>query len=234
VARSKKTTIFISIFENEDTQIMMHSIFGIPIYSSKIPPELYNKNTIIDSISKNFAVDNNRNYWDQTQNYKSNLHHMSNNFEDSNFLKIDFEELYPLYQNEIINCLRQIGFNEIFECEIEICNYTCMKEGHYMKEHVHTSDFVAVHYLQFDADKHSPTVFSNDQGYSSYINTLFPKLREKINSEKISNSWTSKYFNFPTKEDDFIIAPGILHHLVPPFSNSDILRMTIVTNIKLL
>lgn len=212
----------------------MQQLFGIPVYHTTIDPNQYDKAGIIKTIEANYNVDNNRNNWDHTQNYKSNLHHMSNNFVDDKFLTVNFDSLYPLYEKEVTKFLKNLGFKKEFKYEIEICNYTCMKEGQYMKEHVHTSDFIAVHYIKFNKQYHKPTIFTNDNGYASYINTLFPVLRNVIDAEKIENSWASKYFNLNTNEDDFVVTPGIIHHFVPPFESSDELRMTIVSNIKIL
>jgi hypothetical protein len=109
-----------------------------------------------------------------------------------------------------------------------------MQQGQYMKEHIHTSDFVGVHYIKFNNRFHKPTVFSNDAGYALYLASLIPNIRSKLNVEDVNNSWLSKYFNLETVEDDFIITPGIINHLVPPFESSSELRMTVIVNIKIL
>jgi hypothetical protein len=212
---------------------MITQLFGIPAYKANISPLLYNKQEIISAIEKNFKLDPKRNYWDNTENYKSNLHHMSQNFNNKNFMSVNFDQLYPIYEKEITTFLKQLGMTSGFSYKQEICNYTCMQHGQYMKEHIHTSDFVGVHYIKFNDKVHKPTVFSNDNGYALYLTSLIPNIRSKLNVENISNSWLSKYFNLETAEDDFVITPGITNHLVPPFDCSDELRMTIVVNIDI-
>jgi hypothetical protein len=213
---------------------MISQLFGIPVYKTNISPVLYNKQEIISSIEKNFKLDPLRNYWDNKENYKSNLHHMSQDFDNDGFIPVPVDQLYPIYEKEITTFLKQLGMKSGFSYEQEICNYTCMQQGQFMKEHIHTSDFVGVHYIKFNNTVHKPTIFSNDNGYALYLASLIPNIRSKLDVEHVNNSWLSKYFNLETIEDNFVITPGIINHFVPPFDSSDELRMTIVVNIKIL
>jgi hypothetical protein len=213
---------------------MLTQLFGIPAYKTNISPSLYNKMEILSAIENNFNLDPLRNYWDNKENYKSNLHHMSQDFNNEGFISVPVDQLYPIYEQEITKFLKQLGMKDGFSYEQEICNYTCMKQGQYMKEHIHTSDFVGVHYIKFNSSIHKPTVFSNDNGYALYLSSLIPNIRSRLDPSVVDNSWLSKYFNLETAEDDFVITPGIINHLVPPFDHSAELRMTIVVNIKIL
>ena len=207
------------------------SLFSIPYYKINIDKKLYNKSDIIKTIHYNYKINPNRNNWDSN----SNLHHDNNDQDNKSFIKIDYSQLYPLYQkkifdflNKIINDKHKINFN------FYVVNYTCMNTGQYMIQHDHIeSDFTAVHYLSFNKKEHKSTAYKNTHIFSNYLKLKNSSLNKKLNTNKILNSWVCDEYSIDVQEDDFVIVPGCIPHNVPPFKNSKDLRITIVLNINL-
>lgn len=210
----------------------MKQLFGLPYSKFRIDSNLYNKQQIINSIEHNYKIDRDRNNWDTDEVYASKLHQSVNDFNNEKFSAVDFSTVIPLYQNCIQDFFNQLDLLEYATYRFRIVNYTCMSSGQFLKEHTHGSDFSAVHYINYDPGMHPPTCFVNGNGYSSYIAAVMPKLNKLLNPSNADNSWAFKHFSIPVAEDDFVIVPGSLEHLVPQF-DSNSLRMTVVVNIDL-
>lgn len=211
----------------------MQQLFGIPFYQDKIDPSSYDKKKIVDAIEQNYLLDTKRNNWDANDVYASNLHHSVNDFNNDRFAAVDFRSVIPLYQEKIQEYFNSLKLNEYVSYKFRIVNYTCMTQGQFLKDHTHGCDFSAVHYIKFNSALHLPTCYVNGNGYADYIHTVMPKLNKCLDQQFMENSWTSRHYSVAVEEDDFVIVPGALPHLVPPFNGSDDLRMTVVVNIDI-
>lgn len=212
----------------------MKQIFGIPLYQTSIDSSSYNKTDLIEAIEKNYFINPQRNNWDNEDKYSSKLHHALDDFDNNNFIKPDFSQLSKIYEKEIYNFFNNMNFSKEFCFNYKIVSYTCMLNSQFIKDHVHDSDFTAVHYIKFNPSKHFPTYFLNTAGFGPYIgHSMHLNLRNILDISDIQNSWATQYFTVKTKEDDFIITPGILNHFVPASEESDETRITVVVNINL-
>lgn len=212
---------------------MISQLFGVPYYSTKIDPLLYNKSEIISSILENYSQDPLRNVWDNNDTVlTSKLHQGVNYFTNKNYIKINFNPLISIVQDKILNFFDHLNFSKKFGYKFRIVNYTCMDQGNFLKDHNHKCDFSGILYLKFNKDIHKPTAFVNGNNFSQYLNYFSPA-SSLLDTSDIDNSWVSPYFSVPVNEDDFVIVPGCLNHFVPPFDGTNDLRMTIVFNIDL-
>lgn len=204
----------------------MNFLFGIPYYKGRIDPSLYDKEKVIQDITQNYSKDPQRNHWD-----RSNLHHSYDDHENPEFVRIDYEQLCPLYGEQISNFINSLPSKKHWNYHWEIVNYTCTKGDQMMDIHNHyNSLFHAIHYLKFDSS-HKPTSYANSHTFSPYFSSLYQdeKLSE-IFDVCDENSWMRDRYSLKTEEDDFLIVPSIIFHKLEA-SFSDSLRMTIVMNI---
>lgn len=207
----------------------MNFLFGIPYHKGRIDPSRYNKEKVIQNITQNYSKDPYRNHWGE-----SNLHHSYNDNHNPEFIRIDYEQLCPLYGEQISNFLELFPTKKPWSYKWQIVNYTCTKGDQMMKAHNHhNSLFHAIHYLKFDSS-HQPTSYINSHAFSLYFKNLYQeeKLDEIFDDTYEENSWMQEKYSLNTKEDDFLIVPSIIFHGIEA-SFSDSLRMTIVMNIYL-
>lgn len=217
---------------------MIHKnfLFGLPIYHVKINPSLYDKKTILKNIKKNYEIDVNRN----TSNEQyGNLHHSYNDMNNEKFEKIDYKKtgLINVYDDifkDFANNTLKTKNKFFYRFQIE--NYTATKNNQYMKLHQHlpTTDFATVHYLQFDKTKHQNTVFLNMNDFGPYISFVRPDLLNCADSSNLDNSYLFPNFSYAVEEDDMIIFPSVLKHEIPEKNNnSNKLRVTVVCNLTI-
>ena len=207
----------------------MQYMFGVPYYCSTIDPTAYNKSEILADITENYNKNSFRNRWDT----QSNLHHSYNDKDNINFKAIDYQQLLPLYTQQITNFLNEYSESKIsFRYDIE--NYTCMTKGQFMREHDHpSSDFTAVHYIKYNPDVHKPTTYVNPAHWALYNDRIVsPKMNKISNSNFFKHSWYWSTVNLNVVEDNFVITPSPLKHRVE-LQNSDELRVVIVLNIHI-
>jgi hypothetical protein len=209
----------------------MQSLFGLPYYQTKLDSTKYNKDEVINTIVENYGIDKVRNNWDCGAHVPSNIHHSNNDYDNERFQEVDYSQLVPLYGEKIKEFLDSLNYKEEIKYRFEVVNYTCMSESSYMKEHAHICEFSAVHYLKFNPEVHPSTCYINPASYTDYIAPVLPKLSQCLDTTDINNTWVCKYVKVPVEEDTFVIMPGIMSHMVPPFENTDELRMTVVINI---
>jgi hypothetical protein len=206
-------------------------LFGFPIYVGKINPKNYNKKEITNIIQKNYNINENRNKWDA----QSNLHHLNKDLDNDEFLTINFDSLLPEYKKVIEDYFNHINFKQKIDYKFEIVNYTCMKNNQFMKAHIHSdSHFSMVHYIKFNKKIHKSTCFENPNAHSLYMDQIYPDFLKKIDNNEIINSYFFKTFHLNIEEDDVCIFSGLLPHSVFKHEKINEIRMTIVTNIKIL
>ena len=209
---------------------MFKNLFGLPVYKSKINPDIYNKKEIIDTITENYLKDKTRNSWDSL----SSLHHSNNDEENKNFKEINYQDLLPIYNKEISKFLDSMSLLRYTKFSYNVSNYTCMENSNYMKSHYHNDcDFNLVHYIKFNKTQHIPTLYENTHSFSNYCRDLRPNLKNVLDSSSENNSWYYSNYCVEVNEDDFVITPAFLFHSVPLQKNVTETRMTIVLNILL-
>jgi len=141
----------------------MQQIFGFPVFIRNINENLYNKEEIIKDIEYNYNKNKTRNAWDKGNIHESNLHHAYNDWNNTDFRKINFDKLIPVYGDVFIEFFKNLNIKkEQLKYKFNIVNYTCLTSSQNMQSHVHDDcDFSAVHYIKFDNTVHSSTSFDN-------------------------------------------------------------------------
>ena len=197
--------------------------------TQKIDKKSYDKKSIITAIEKNFELNQKRTIRDE-QNV---LHHsLHPNFTE--YHKVNFDTLIPIYKKILQNMLKKIKLVSATPFHFSIVNYTCLSHGESLKPHIHGSgEFTAVHYLQFDKKQHTPTMFENTLPYADYLMHLRPKLPKLLSSQEASNSWAYMDWSLDVEEDDFYFAPAYLKHRVDAQNSEGKNRITVVLNIIL-
>jgi hypothetical protein len=213
---------------------MIKQIFGFPFYVDNINDSLFDKKKIIKDIEYNYKKDKHRNVWEDSKGLvDSNLHHSYSDMENSNFKKINYSKLLPIYTKVITNFLNNFKFKKLIKFNFNIVNYTCMTSSQYMKSHYHPeSDFTAVHYIKYDNTIHKPTLFENSD-FSKFTRSLRPNLYNLLDSSDINHSWYYENYFLNIKENDICITPSFLFHSVPMQPKTDFSRITIVLNISI-
>ena len=137
-------------------------LFGIPIHCIKIDPKSYNKKQIIKIIKHNYKINKFRDKgYDQGE---SNIHHSYHDLDNKKFKNIDYrgvglmdvyDKVFKTFANDILKHKKR------FLYKYDIVNYTAMQQNQFMTSHQHlpSADFSAIHYIQFDEKKHTPTAF---------------------------------------------------------------------------
>ena len=161
------------------------------------------------------------------------------NGEESKEFYNDFDNtcLMRTYINQVSIFLDEIGLNNNKDIESTCAFnidmwYNAYKKDQYQEWHNHsgvTSDFSAIHYLKYDEDVHSPTIFKNPTSKSQIFSSI-------TNSQKLrgtKNSLYSEVYHPNIREGDLIIFPSWLEHMCPP-NKSNELRIAVAFNIELL
>ncbi len=214
---------------------MINSILGLPYAHLSLSSKLYDKSKIISDIEHNYLLDKQRNNWDADLSHSSTLHHSNCDDKNSFFLKINYEKIIPEYEKIIKDFLSNLSYNQKdIKFNFDIVNYTCINDNQYMREHDHIGhcDFFMIHYIQFDEKNHSPTIYKNTHSFAPYINDI--KNTNKFLKNNLQNVWREKDFIINVKEDDIVIMPGAVPHLVVNKNNSVKNRITIVINFNLM
>jgi uncharacterized protein YfkK (UPF0435 family) len=213
----------------------MQQIFGFPCFIKNIDKNLYNKEEIIKDIEHNYNKNKKRNVWDKGNINESNLHHIYNDWDNTDFKKINFDKLTPIYKEVFVEFLKNLKLKkQEIKFKFNIVNYTCLTSSQYMTSHAHADcDFSAVHYIKFDDTIHTATLFENNNDYSNFSKTLRPNLNEILDETCTLNSWYYKNFRFKIKEDDICIVPGLLSHSISKQLETKKTRITLVCNITL-
>ena len=209
------------------------SIFGLPIFKSKIDKNDYDRDNLLSIITENYQKNNYRNKYD----LDSNLHHSykdeSNTlFNEINFdlLKIQYKKIFDNYFNS--EFISKINFNFDFRME----GYCVISNNQYMTRHQHlpNTDFSFVHYLQINQND-TPIRFHNNNDFSKYYKYIRKDTYEIADESNLSNSYMFEYVDMFVREDDMLIFPSVLEHEIPKYNNekSKDIRVSIVGNIEL-
>ena len=211
------------------------TFLGIPYLKVKVDSNSYNKKDIIDTIERNYNKSKYRNNWDNHQLNRSNFHHTNKDENNNQFEVVDYSSLEQTYKNIIETFVNQIDFksNKV-KYEYNVVNYTVCNEGQYMRYHDHIAhcDFFMVHYIQFEKGVHKPTLYKNTHVFSEYLEELRPDMCS-LTDNTLNNAWMRREIYIDVEEDDLVLAPASVPHMIPVNSKSDKNRITIITNIRL-
>ena len=212
---------------------MKDQLFGMPIWQENINPRSYNKQEIIETITRNYQKNRNRNEWWPDE---SNVHHMYDDEDNEEFENPDWDHsLKNLYMGVLQRYFNTISA-EPFEFNFNIANYTCYGKSQYIQEHIHPHcDFVAIHYVRFDPMVHTATRFSSPLAFAKYLEEIRANTRIKYQTNDTVNSWIFPKYEPEIVEDDMLIHPALLEHDVRPQQcDDDNLRIAVVLNINAL
>ena len=111
---------------------MIDQIFGIPLYKSSINSNSYDKESILNTVLKNYEKSNERNSWDNESYIKSKIHHSLCDETNQTFEKPDFSSLKSVYESEIKKYLRMMNYQIHQNLEIR-------HHHHLQMQHVQTA-----------------------------------------------------------------------------------------------
>ena len=211
------------------------TFLGLPYLKTKIPPDLYNKKEIIDTIEHNYNISNYRNEWDRNEINRSNFHHTNKDEDNESFEIVNYDSLKDLYDQVVQVFIRKLSFrDDKVNYKWDIVNYTVCNEGQYMRYHDHIAhcDFFMVHYLQFDKEIHKPTLYNNTHVFSDYMEDLRPSLFNSLENN-LENAWLKREAYIDVEEDDLVLAPAAVPHMIPVNDKSNKNRITIISNVKI-
>jgi hypothetical protein len=207
--------------------------FSSNIYKFKIDPLTYDKQSILNNVVQNYQKSPMRNKWDSS----SRLHHYYNDWDNSQFESLDFNNLcfeYDKIFKKFIDSLNVPNINYRFN----IVNVTVGDGTSYMAEHDHYAKnngwetvFSCTHYLSFK-EGHTLTCFVNPNIFAHYHDNV-KNMQSVLDMSDIKNSSYCRDWFVSAKEDDFIIFPSYLKHKVEE-SKTKIdgdLRVIVVTNL---
>lgn len=208
-------------------------LFPSNLYVKHIDPDSFNKKDIIDTVIRNYAVQQQRNEWDDS----SNMHHYYNDWNNDAFEKVNLEAVTNIYK-AVYQEILDSTFNAPIRFNVSMENITVHKGNDtYMSSHNHINEYVylsSVHYIKCD-EKSSALTFVNPLIYSHYPNVpTYSVTKSALDSSNTNNSSYFTEWNYSVKEDELIIFPSYLYHRVKPssFVDSDF-RIAIVTNLQI-
>ena len=208
-----------------------HLLWGLPILTAKLNPNSYNKKEIIDIVERNYSKQSKRQKWSKSF-FNTDIHHSHSDEENSKFEQPNYDLLYKSYIDPVKFYLQKTNLNKDLKIKLDIVNYTASRKESFMEPHIHTKcAFSMIHYIQFDKEESSPTVFLSPY----YFNDVWDnqeKLRNNIDKRKSLNSWACSEWKYEVEEDDIIIFPSILRHFVRNVKTSKT-RIVVSTNIFL-
>ena len=198
-------------------------LFPTMIYKFHIDPNLYNKQSIIDIVEKNYQKNSYRNKFDSN----SDIHHSYADFDNDDYDKPVLDKLTDVYNNTFTELIKKLQFKSF---QYSLDNIVATKGSQYMAPHNHlpVADYSCIHYIKFNKDVHKPTTFRNPSMFAKSLHHIKPKFKPRINEVDFS-IFSEKHFVLTT-EDDMIIIPSYLEHQVDK-SYNDEMRITIVTNL---
>jgi len=208
-------------------------LFASTVTRYKIDPNSYDKQGIIDTLTKNYNKSPYRNKFDKS----SDIHHTYNDWDNKDFKEVDSSSLHPCYQKVFEDFFEGQYYNKPIKWSYEIQNFTAMSGEQHMDKHTHIgtvdekdSMFSCIHYIRYEPEQ-GKTIFANPLS-NPYFGYIYKNYRQKLDRTWPENSNYLDSFSLKTQEDDFIIFPSYMEHYVIPGKNTEDLRMTAVVNIQ--
>jgi len=198
-----------------------NNIFPVTIYKTRIKDNDFLKEKIVSGVEKALPELDSPEDW-ATDNLKTS-------FEGEPKGK----EVLVGKNNVLLKKYYSDAITEIFDREItwEIVDdiwYNYYEKGSYQELHEHIADpfqkihFSCIHYLSYDRGVHTPTEFHD------------PISAIRAHSLTLDNDFVGDFYIPQVEEGDLIMFPAYLQHRVLPQKVSDIPRITLSFNFRLL
>lgn len=189
-------------------------MFPSKIYKFKIDPSTYEKNNVIQTMLENYKINPQRNAWDN----HSKLHHAYEDWNNDQYQKVDISSLIPPYQKVVDAVMGEVSFNKPvpytwFLVNIAINTKFMNIHDHMYKTNNSQSLFSCVHYIKFNKTTHSSTTFLNPLPIA-YFEDNVNRVNTFLNSDEPENSSYFSSWNLEVEEDDFVVFPSYLKHIV--------------------
>lgn len=207
---------------------MIHNLFSTPIFKTKVDPRSYDKESIIKTCKENYEKNPYHNYWDSV----SDLHHYHRDLSNGP----DLKSLGVVYGKIVNEYMASISGD--FRYRWHIINLAVNSK--YMKAHDHfyrqdgwQGMFGGIHHISYDKEFHSPTKFLNPLIFAQYSHNTHD-MSVKLDRSDINNSAYYPDTTMDVEEDDIIIFPSYLKHIVENGvkKESDKPRIVCVIDIK--
>ncbi len=206
-------------------------LFGFPVYRTKINSDEYNKQNIVETILENFNKKKERNAW-SIDSWGTKIHQSLHDDDNINFKTPDYSSVSTAYIKPLQDFLKNLNFNKDIKFNLKVINYTISNFQSIMEPHLHgNSEFSMIHYVKFDPKEHAPTTFLNPYNFYGY-NVRMEFLSNKMNLNNLRNSWNQEEWAFDTEEDDLIIFPAVLKHMVKN-KDSNKMRISVAANVEI-
>jgi len=210
-----------------------YDLFSSRVYKTKIDPSSYEKQSIVETLLKNYNKNPVRNRWDDI----SETHHTLKDWDNKDYEKVDTSSLEPVYDNIVKEFINSVKWNCPITYNWFYANFAVNTK--FMREHDHFSIdenghclFSCIHYIKFDKNNHSTTQFVNPLPFVMFP-LLTNNISKSVSSKEIENSTYFNSWELNTNEEDFVIFPSWLKHTVlPNKKNSDTPRIVSVVNIS--
>ena len=200
---------------------LAYNIFPVTIYKTRIEDNDFLKEKIVSGVEKALPELDSPEDW-ATDNLKTS-------FEGEPKGK----EVLVGKNNVLLKKYYSDAISEIFDREItwEIVDdiwYNYYEKGSYQELHEHIADpfqkihFSCIHYLSYDKGIHTPAEFQD------------PISAVRAHSLTLDKDFVGDFYIPQVKEGDLIMFPAYLQHRVLPQKVSDIPRITLSFNFRLL
>ena len=187
---------------------MIYNMFPTQIYKCKIDPGSYEKESIIQRCTENYAKKPYKNAWDD----KSDLHHYYADWMEAP----DIKSLGKSYGKAINDFMCEI--KGTFKYRWKTINLAVNTKYMAYHDHYYRIDgwqgmFGTCHYISYDPDQHRPTKFINPLIFGQYNYNTQDIGRVLDKSDPGNSTWYPE-ITMDIEEDDMIIFPSYLKHVV--------------------
>lgn len=195
-------------------------LFEVPLYKLKASNHHKIKKWMMDNVYPEYT--------------KTGVNDIDRNLYSSYFPgapKLNQKEFTDLYAQDIESFLDKAGYSKLLPWERKFNFwYNLSFKGSYQEVHDHLGgptpiSYAAIHYVVFDKNEHSSTVFYNP--LESILKTLQPTAKEKL----LPTDFQSLQGALNVEEGDLIIFPSYVPHSVMT-QVSERLRITVAFNIS--
>ena len=200
---------------------LAYNIFPITIYKTRIEDNDFLKEKIVSGVEKALPELDSPEDW-ATDNLKTSFEGEPKGKE------VLVGKNHALLKGYYSNALSKIFDKEITWEIVDDIWYNYYEKGSYQELHEHIADpfekihFSCIHYLSYDKDVHTPAEFHD------------PISSIRAHSLTLDKDFVGDYFVSQVEEGDLIMFPSYLEHRVLPQKVSDIPRITLSFNFRLL
>ena len=199
-----------------------YSLFPTQVYKIKIDPSLYDKAGLIQKCIDKYEEKPYNNLWDDV----SDLHHYHRDWMNAP----DMKSLGKSYGQAINKAMASINGDIRYRWKI----INLAVNSKYMKIHDHfyrrdgwQGIFGSTHYISYDSKQHTPTKFFNPLVFSQYSHNT-NDVYNMLDKTDYDNSAYWPDISMDVEEDDMIIFPSYLKHVVEKGINNDTTKPRII------